>query len=185
MVATAELHSAADVAQRIIPAVAPLAMDPVEGVREQAISAITAFVKACPLVFVYAVLPVSVLPVCLAAGGVTKAESVRQPYDVAYYSLHDRQPCNRSPTHNMITSSSAVEIIQSIVRLWRILSHANWSSATSRATKIEASPVVCRPQVLSTNHSAMAATARQQAAAGGKVASEGTASYPACPVAVQ
>lgn len=46
VVATAELHTAADVAQRIIPAVAPLAMDPIEGVREQAISAITAFVKA-------------------------------------------------------------------------------------------------------------------------------------------
>lgn len=45
VVATADLHTAAEAAQRIVPAVAPLAVDPVEGVRQQALSALSTFIK--------------------------------------------------------------------------------------------------------------------------------------------
>lgn len=45
VVATADLYSAGETAQRIIPAIAPLTVDAVECVRELAISAITTFVK--------------------------------------------------------------------------------------------------------------------------------------------
>jgi hypothetical protein len=45
MVATAELHSAAEAAQRIVPAVGPLAADPIEDVRAHALAALDCFVK--------------------------------------------------------------------------------------------------------------------------------------------
>lgn len=45
MIATAELHSGAEAAQRIVPAVAPLAADPVEDVRAHALAALDCFVK--------------------------------------------------------------------------------------------------------------------------------------------
>lgn len=45
MMATAELHSGAEAAQRIVPAVAPLAADPIEDVRAHALAALDCFVK--------------------------------------------------------------------------------------------------------------------------------------------
>lgn len=43
--ATADLHSAADAALRIVPAVAPLAADPIEDVRSHALAALDCFLK--------------------------------------------------------------------------------------------------------------------------------------------
>lgn len=45
VVATAELHAATEVAQRILPAIAPLAADPIEDVRSHALAALHCFVK--------------------------------------------------------------------------------------------------------------------------------------------
>lgn len=45
VVATAELHSPAEAAQRVVPAVAPLAADPIEDVRSHALAALDCFVK--------------------------------------------------------------------------------------------------------------------------------------------
>jgi hypothetical protein len=45
MIATTDLHSGAEAAQRIVPAVAPLAADPIEDVRAHALAALDCFVK--------------------------------------------------------------------------------------------------------------------------------------------
>ena len=45
MVATADLHSAEDAAKRVIPAVAPLAGDPIADVRTHALVALDRYIK--------------------------------------------------------------------------------------------------------------------------------------------